>query len=330
MLKLRIHSRPQTRRAGNLRRLQPTGSAPAEHVLARLTLEQRRRLQRLLSGPYEYVWHPAFDRVRSLTNRLSGTPGQPGPHVDMACTAVTPSAPGKPGVLSAEQEHELFHRFNYCRYRAFCLLRRCGGPLGERAARALLRWNQLADEIRTLIIRANTSLVWAMATRSRVRGLDSAELVSEGNLALLQCVDRFDCSRGCKFSTYACRAILASFSRARCRWTRDHARCHIAHDQAVRATDCQAGRLERGEPEEVDELRNVLSENTAGLSAAERRVLEARFSLSASGGPGPTRLCSLRAVGVMLGVSGERVRQVQEQAIDKLRAVLVRRLAAAS
>ncbi|MEZ6241833.1 MAG: sigma factor [Phycisphaerales bacterium] len=52
-----------------------------------------------------------------------------------------------------------------------------------------------------------------MAKRTRMSEVDFADLVSEGNMALLRAVDKFDAGRGFKFSTYACRAILKAFSR---------------------------------------------------------------------------------------------------------------------
>ena len=47
----------------------------------------------------------------------------------------------------------------------------------------------------------------------RLGDVDFAEVVSEGNMALIRAVDKFNVERGFKFSTYACRAILKAFSR---------------------------------------------------------------------------------------------------------------------
>ena len=55
---------------------------------------------------------------------------------------------------------------------------------------------------------------WALVCEDE-EWLDSefAEIVSEGNMALMRAVDKFSVDRGFKFSTYACRAILKAFSR---------------------------------------------------------------------------------------------------------------------
>ena len=56
-------------------------------------------------------------------------------------------------------------------------------------------------------------LVLAMVRRIRMPMVEFVDLISEGNKALLRSVEKFDVSRGFKFSTYACRAILKGFSR---------------------------------------------------------------------------------------------------------------------
>jgi DNA-directed RNA polymerase sigma subunit (sigma70/sigma32) len=73
-----------------------------------------------------------------------------------------------------------------------------------------------------------------------------------------------------------------------------------------------------------------LDQNTADLSAVERRVLDARFSLRLLGASGAAQPRTLDQVGLMLGVSKERARQLQNQAIGKIRTVLEQRFAAAS
>src|SRR5690606_23708867 len=123
--------------------------------------------------------------------------------------------------LTATQEQHLFRRLNYCRWRAMQILSASAGKrLTAGAARELLTWEHRVRQTRGEIIRVNLPLVLAMAKRTRITAVDHAELVSEGNLALLRAVEKFDCRRGFKFSTYACRAILKSFSRVATRTAR--------------------------------------------------------------------------------------------------------------
>jgi RNA polymerase sigma factor (sigma-70 family) len=247
-------------------------------------------------------------------------------------TSATLSPPGSTEVLSAATERSLFLRFNYCRHRSMRILRQFRSKrLTAAAARELIRWERKALDERARIACANTSLVLAMARRSRRTGVELTELISEGNLALLRCVDKFDASRGFKFSTYACRAILASFSRAGAKAARLRAYFPASYDPAVERSDYLERKRERVEYECVDELREILFENSADLSTVERRVLDARFSLGHSTeAANSTRRRTLDQVGSLLGVSKERVRQIQNQAMSKLRAVLEERLPVAS
>jgi RNA polymerase sigma factor (sigma-70 family) len=143
-------------------------------------------------------------------------------------------------------------------------------------------------------------------------------------------VDKFDCSRGFKFSTYVCRAILASFWRT----TRSGVRYRHQHQTGCVTPASAADRLdprrEGAQLEELNELRQILDQNTADLSAVEQRVLDARFSLRLLGGSSATQPRTLDQIGMMLGISRERVRQLQKQAICKIRTVLEQRFAAAS
>ncbi len=306
-----------------VRRLAPTTKLPMVPVLRRLVENDRELLEKRLSEPIECVYNPVF--------RSSTVPGDNGNSQADDSAADSSSAAGRTDLLTPESERTLFLRYNYCRNRVLRILRKHRGKrLTAAAARELLHWERLALETRVDIIRANTSLVLAMARRSRNSGVELSELISEGNLALLRCVDKFDAARGFKFSTYACRAILASFSRAGMKAARHRAFFPAPYDPAMERSDHLENKREQVEYDCVDELRRILFENSADLSRVERRVLDARFLLDRKDPADGARRRTLDQVGVLLGVSKERVRQIQNQAMIKLRAVLEDRLLAAS
>lgn len=76
------------------------------------------------------------------------------------------------------------------------------------------RISQGDAEARQELCNANLRLVVSIAKRHMGRGLSFMDLIQEGNIGLLKAVDKFDTSKGCRFSTHASWWIQQAISRA--------------------------------------------------------------------------------------------------------------------
>lgn len=310
------------------RRLAPKVKAPTAAVLGKLSQRDRDLIVAALEESVEYVDDPCF-RSRGI-ERLLFPPG-----VDHSKRTVDeilddPSAV-QMGIatMSAEEEKLAFLRFNYARYRVYRILRHHHGRrLTAAGARKLIVWRRRVLCSRSTIIQANLPLVLAMAKRTRLSGVDYNELISEGNMALLRSVAKFDCSRGFKFSTYACRAILKSFSRVSVKAARYRCRFPTEFEPEFEKSDYLEVKREAEHGDCMEELRSVLSHNLADLSETEWTVINSRFALIPDGDGMPVPK-TLEQVGSIIGVTKERVRQIQNKALRKLRAALEENIAAA-
>jgi RNA polymerase primary sigma factor len=308
----------------SIRKLQPQAKMPGPTVIEGLSPEDFETLERRLSEQVECIFDARFQQSEAEEILLGPLPTAPGAEVSSDDSGIDLLAGITGRSLTTEQEHHLFLRLNYCRYRVMRILREFRGKrLTAEATRDLLHWEGCSKQTRSDIVRLNVALVLAMAKRTKLTGVDYADLVSEGNLALLRAVDKFDCSRGFKFSTYACRAILKSFSRVATRTARYRGYFPTEFDPTLEKGDHVEQKRLDVEESCVDELKAILGQNLAHLNDIEERVIRARFAIDAEVdeldiAKGKT----LEQVGTMIGVTKERVRQIQNKALDKLRAAL--------
>ena len=98
-----------------------------------------------------------------------------------------------------------------------------------------------------------------MAKRTRMSEVDFADLISEGNMALLRAVDKFDAARGFKFSTYACRAILKAFSRQGVKLSKYRAMFPTDFDPALEKSNHAENKRAEHEDDCVTELKDIIT-----------------------------------------------------------------------
>jgi RNA polymerase sigma factor (sigma-70 family) len=306
----------------------PSGRRSDQPVTG-LSDSEERLLQSLLSEPIDFIDSKEFRETDAEFRIYDDAPVIQKPDVawyrplmDDLSPSSRPQSSKHSGtvLLTGEQERVLFLQYNYARFRLANLQKEVGssGPTDEQA-QEMLRWYRTAVSYREQIAETNLALVLAMAKRTRMSEVDFADLVSEGNMALLRSVDKFDCGRGFKFSTYACRAILKAFSRQGMKLSKYRQRFPTDFDPALEKSNHLETVRRTHEEECAEEVKHVVLNNEADLSEVEQTVIHHRFGLGSRQGTPPL---TLEQVGQIIGVTKERVRQIQNKALEKVRLYL--------
>ncbi len=301
--------------------------APARRTTRKLSREDEALLSQLLASEQDFIDSPAFYEGDAIVKIYDEAPdiAKPDtswyhPVMDDLSGRTRTIKTAQQVILTGAEEKVLFHQFNYARYRVWKLQQEVWStparkPTPEQADE-MLGWYRRADLIREQIANTNLALVLAMAKRTRMSEVDFADLVSEGNMALLRAVDKFDAGRGYKFSTYACRAILKAFSRQGMKLSKYRQRFPTDFDPKLEKSNFLETKRNTFEKDAAEEVKRIVLQNRADLTDVERTVIEHRFGLESGEGDKPM---TLEQVGQIIGVTKERVRQIQNKAMEKIR-----------
>lgn len=119
---------------------------------------------------------------------------------------------GKVALLNAEQEVELAKRIEAGLFAEEKL--NSGEKLDMKLKRELWWIAQDGKKAKNHLLEANLRLVVSLAKRYTGRGMLFLDLIQEGNLGLIRAVEKFDYTKGYKFSTYATWWIRQAITRA--------------------------------------------------------------------------------------------------------------------
>lgn len=316
-------------------RSRATKQAGRKKTTRGLTPQEKQQVHQILTGKYEYMDNELFALPDKQAEEQLFNKPDPTPLPDISWyQPVMANLAGMRQtntmgsvILTAAQERVIFLQYNYTRYRV-CRLRDelLDMPRIKTApARQMLQWHAKAERYREQIAEINLALVLAMAKRTRMNEMDFGDMVSEGNMALLRAIDKFDAARGFKFSTYGCRAILKAFSRAGMKLTRYRGLFPTDYDPAMERSDFSDTQRADHELDCADEVKMIVTRNDADLTEIEQEVIEHRFNIKKGPAKGMTpepRPLTLEQVGKLIGVTKERVRQIQNKALEKIRVTL--------
>ncbi|NLY02459.1 MAG: sigma-70 family RNA polymerase sigma factor [Rhodopirellula sp.] len=284
----------------------------------RITNEMRAR--RILELPLDYIDNEMFAKVHS--DRQEESLVAPLPKAD-APTKKARLPSGLPPYLASlyevpllnrEQEMHLFRKMNYLKHKA-AKLRDGLDPSKPKTG--------LMDQIEAIydaavatkneIISANLRLVVSIAKRHVGPMENFFELVSDGNISLIRAVEKFDFARGNKFSTYASWAIMKNFARTIPDEHRVRDRFRTSHAEMFSATeDVRTDQFEQesAQLQRESQVERILER----LDEREQKIIISRFGLNRGREPR-----TLKEVGAELGVTKERIRQIEARALSKLR-----------
>jgi len=286
------------------------------------------RAQRLLEHPIEYIFNEAFADIDQEAAILGDMPDVEAFEETRRKMRIPKDAPPElfsnyeMPLLTKDQEQHLFRKMNFLKFRAAKLLEEIVLPSGL-INHSKLRVEDLdlaeeylaeANKVKELLIRCNMRLVTSIAKRHSGQAENFFELLSDGNISLMRAVEKFDFGRGNKFSTYASWAIMKNFARSIPDEKKRHERFVTGNEEVFDAAEDR--RTDEQEviaaAEQASAKVNRLLEH---LEPREREIIRMRSGLDSDN-------MTLEKIGEKLGITKERVRQLNVRAMKKLRAIV--------
>lgn len=276
------------------------------------------RAARIMELPLDCIYHESFDQPHLADEIQTPMPGGdvPSTRRPRVPADLPPylAALYEVPLLNREQEGHLFRQYNFLKHHA-ARLREQLDPAKAKSS-LMDRIEQLyerAIQVKNRIVQANLRLVVSIAKRHVSANEEFFGLVSDGNMSLIRAVEKFDFARGNKFSTYASWAIMKNFARTIPDEYKRRDRFRTSLEEMFDATeDDRSGFYEQESAQRVRESQvgRILSR----LDEREQRIIISRFGLDHRHEP-----LTLKEVGAELGVTKERIRQIEARALTKLR-----------
>lgn len=303
----------------------PRGKKLTRNRLTRFaTSADRSRAERLAGLKIEYIANRDFRSAKAAATILAPleTPPLRSTSSGRTPSGLTPLLRSlyNSRLLTSEEEIYYFRKMNYLKYYAFTLRKQLDhlSPqvgLMDQIEAALSE----ADRVKNILVETNLRLVVSIAKKFLDPNSDLHELISDGNISLLRAIEKFDYSRGYKFSTYASYAIRRNFFRSVINARRDRLR-YVSGDEEMLNQSAQQAGSENISERELSRLQIAMGEMVNSLNPREQLIISLRFGMGQAG-----EEQTLQQIARELGVCKERVRQLQSRALEKLQVAASKR-----
>lgn len=176
---------------------------------------------------------------------------------------------------------------------------------------------------RDKLIKSNLKFVASVAKNYQGLGLSYADLIAEGNCGLLKAIDKFDYEKGFKTISYSVWWIRQSILEAlkeragiegdslpqdfekQNQYEDDEQNCDTTIEEEYISSDSEEFKIE--------ELKKTINMLIGCLTEREQYVISEYYGLNSKEG------ATLEEIGASMGLTKERVRQIKEKALKKLR-----------
>lgn len=217
-------------------------------------------------------------------------------------------------LLTRAQEYHLFRMYNFLKFRAGKL--RLSLDAHQPSAKLMDQIDSLyarAVVTKNQIVHANLRLVVSIAKRHLKSQEDFFQLISDGNMSLIRACEKFDYSRGNKFSTYASWSIIKNYGRTIPGEFKHRDRFRTAGEELFLATPDERADW-HAQVADQKLLESQVGAMLHHLDDREQQIIIRRFGLNHQEEP-----LTLQQVGLLMGVTKERVRQIEVRALNKLK-----------
>ena len=218
-------------------------------------------------------------------------------------------------LLSKQQERILFFGMNALKFKANSLRASLNlANLDAKAIEGCIGHLRDANLIRDMLVSSNVRLVLSIVRDFQCSFFDNDELASDGIDALIRATEKFDFSRGFRFSTYATTVVSRHFGRI----AKNESRRRTRFTTAVPDSFDLFGALETDnsllQESTSSSMASLLQSMMQSLDDRERLILRRRFGFDTCEAK-PT----LSSIATEFGVCKERIRQLESRALKKMR-----------